>query len=58
MNRREFIAGLSGAATWPLTAWAQQSNWPVIGFVYNGSADTSPADLVPAFRKGPAIQET
>src|SRR5271170_5100661 len=24
MRRREFIAGLGGAATWPLAAWAQQ----------------------------------
>jgi hypothetical protein len=24
MKRREFIAGLSGAAAWPLTAWGQQ----------------------------------
>jgi putative tryptophan/tyrosine transport system substrate-binding protein len=24
MRRREFIAGIAGAATWPLAAWAQQ----------------------------------
>ena len=26
MNRREFVAGLGGAAVWPLTAWAQQTD--------------------------------
>jgi putative ABC transport system substrate-binding protein len=26
MNRREFIAGLGGAAVWPLAAHAQQGN--------------------------------
>jgi putative tryptophan/tyrosine transport system substrate-binding protein len=31
---------------------AQQAAVPVIGLVYNGSADTSPAGLVPGFRKG------
>jgi hypothetical protein len=26
MNRREFIAGVGGAATWPLVAWVQQGD--------------------------------
>jgi putative ABC transport system substrate-binding protein len=26
MRRREFIAGLAGAAAWPVAAWAQQSD--------------------------------
>jgi putative ABC transport system substrate-binding protein len=52
MKRRTFIAGLGSAAAWPVVARAQQPAVPVIGLVYNGSADTSPAGLVPALRKG------
>jgi putative ABC transport system substrate-binding protein len=51
MKRREFIAGLSGAAALPLAARAQQRALPVVGLVHPGSADTEAGNLA-AFRKG------
>jgi putative ABC transport system substrate-binding protein len=51
MRRREFIAGLSSAAAWPLAARAQQPALPVIGFL----SSTSPgpfALLLAAFHQG------
>jgi putative tryptophan/tyrosine transport system substrate-binding protein len=51
MRRREFIAGLAGAAVWPLAARAQQPALPVIGFLSGGTPSTY-ANRLAAFHKG------
>jgi putative ABC transport system substrate-binding protein len=50
LRRRDFIAGLGGAAAWPLAARAQAAV-PVIGYLNQGAPETS-ANHVAAFRKG------
>src|SRR5215471_19820452 len=56
VRRREFVAGLGGAAAWPLAVRAQQPPaMPVIGWLSNRNANTD--DLVlPAFRQGLAAR--
>jgi len=52
MRRREFLGVLGGAAaTWPLTARAQQPAMPVIGYLHSSSAETN-VNFLTAFRKG------
>ena len=51
LRRREFIAGLGGAAAWPLAARAQRPAIPVIGYLGVRSAATD-ASYVEAFRQG------
>ena len=50
MRRREFIAGLAGAAAWPLATRAQ-ARMPVIGYLYMGSPETI-ANRLAAFLEG------
>jgi putative ABC transport system substrate-binding protein len=49
MNRRGLIAGLAGAAAWPLAARAQQTTIPVIGVL---SPESSKAREVEGLRAG------
>jgi len=51
MRRRQFIALLGGAATWPIVARAQRSVMPVIGCL-NSAAAAPIAHLLAAFRQG------
>jgi putative ABC transport system substrate-binding protein len=51
MRRREFIGLVSGAASWPLAAGAQQQAVPVIGFLNSASAGPL-APLTRAFIDG------
>ena len=36
MNRRTFIAGLGSAAAWPVVAWAQTRERPMVAYLYAG----------------------
>jgi len=51
LRRREFIAGLGGAAVWPLAARAQQSAMPVIGWL-STQPGVWPRLVIDTFRRG------
>src|SRR5262249_6517047 len=51
MRRREFIAALGGAATWPLAAGAQQPAMPVVGYL-DASSPGASSPRVAIFRRG------
>jgi putative tryptophan/tyrosine transport system substrate-binding protein len=55
IGRRELIAMLGGAAAWPLTARAQQSALPVIGWLAGGTSEGY-APFAAEFRQG--LKET
>jgi putative tryptophan/tyrosine transport system substrate-binding protein len=56
MRRREFIAGLAGAAAWPLAARAQQPKLPVLGLLSGASFEGPYAASIAAIRQG--LQES
>src|SRR5262245_45344781 len=51
MQRREFITLLGTTVVWPLTAQAQQTKTPVVGFLNGASAETY-ARFAGEFRRG------
>jgi hypothetical protein len=51
LRRREFIAGLGGAAFWSIAGSAQQRAMAVVGWLSTRNSETD-AHVLPAFRRG------
>src|SRR6516164_3284185 len=51
LRRREVIAGLGGAAAWPISVRAQQPALPVIGLL-GGASAVQTADRMAGFDRG------
>ena len=52
MRRREFIAGLGGAAAWTVAARGQRSTTPVIGFLGVSSFEKTSGGVLLDFKRG------
>ena len=52
MKRREFIAGLGGAAAWTVAARGQRSTTPVIGFLGVSSFEKTSGGVLLDFKRG------
>jgi putative tryptophan/tyrosine transport system substrate-binding protein len=58
MRRRDFIAGLAGAAAWPLVARGQQSKVPVVGVLLAGASnyDYGMAAMLEGLKEGGYVE--
>jgi putative tryptophan/tyrosine transport system substrate-binding protein len=52
MQRREFIAGVAGAAAWPVVASTQQPTLPVVGFLGTSSLEKMGGRWLLDFKRG------